>query len=80
MAEHRTAHQLTLSARRPDGCPTVRLVATCACLGWTADLTVPAPMTRDADRWVRNSWTQHAATAPAVAAVPDWLLSTGGAA
>lgn len=66
------AHQLTLSAHRPPGCPTVRILATCACLGWHSDLTVPAPLAPAADRWLRNGWLDHAAT-PATTAIPAWL-------
>lgn len=64
-------HQLTLSARHRDG--TVRLIATCACLHWHADLTVPAPMTRDADRWLRATWHTHT-TDPAPPVIPAWLV------
>lgn len=69
-------HQLTLSAHRPVGCPTVRMIATCGCLGWHGDLIVPAGMARDADRHLRGTWLEHAAT-PAVTPIPAWLTQDG---
>lgn len=65
-------HQLTLSAHRPEGCPTIRLIATCSCLGWLGDLTVPTGMVRDADRHLRGGWLDHAAN-PAEVPIPSWL-------
>lgn len=68
-------HRITLSAtRREDG--TVRLIATCACLGWHSDLAIPGGLVRDADRHLRGSWLEHAAL-PVTVGMPAWL--TGGA-
>jgi hypothetical protein len=64
-------HELTLSAATPRH-RVVRLIGTCSCLAWHEDLTVPAGLARDADRHVRSSWAQHAAT-PAVTVAPHWL-------
>jgi hypothetical protein len=63
-------HELTLSAARTGRA--IRLIGTCACLGWLEDFTVPAGLVRDADRALRSSWLDHAAT-PAVVPVPSWL-------
>lgn len=72
-----TGHQLELSASRAEHATTVRMIATCSCLGWWANVVVAAPAVRDADTRIRRGWTEHSLD-PAPAPMPAWLV--GGAA